>query len=215
MSYPGHSRRGRVLTPLQNAVGVFYSSSRLGKPHEKLFKYEPLKDIRGAYDKFPAFFFVQAFTIAIHLMRWFQLQMNSYSSNWKYTLLKPWLSQLVNFKNAIWHFRRTICNKILFLKLENATENEWNASDYFSTILYESSISFLSSIRDSRKGRESVRDDERCGSSKEVNRPELLGQRVRVRVTMLRVLREVRKKHSSHRVIGIFHSDNAAVYVYV
>ena len=34
--------------------------------------------------------------------------------------------------------------------------------------------------------RESVRDDERCGSSKEVNRPELIGQRVRVRVTMLR-----------------------------
>ena len=26
---------------------------------------------------------------------------------------KAWLSQLVNFKNAIWHFRRTICNKIL------------------------------------------------------------------------------------------------------
>ena len=30
---------------------------------------------------------------------------------------KAWLSQLVNFKNAIWmwgHFRRTICNRILF-----------------------------------------------------------------------------------------------------
>ena len=27
---------------------------------------------------------------------------------------KAWLSQLVNFKNAIWHFRRTTCNKILF-----------------------------------------------------------------------------------------------------
>ena len=27
---------------------------------------------------------------------------------------KHWLSQLVNFKNAIWHLRRTICNKILF-----------------------------------------------------------------------------------------------------
>ena len=25
---------------------------------------------------------------------------------------KAWLSQPVNFKNAIWHFRRTICNKI-------------------------------------------------------------------------------------------------------
>ena len=31
-------------------------------------------------------------------------------------------------------------------------------------------------------------DDERCGRSKEINRPELIGQRVRVRVriTMLR-----------------------------
>ena len=36
-----------------------------------------------------------------------------------------------------------------------------------------------------KEGRESVRDDERCGSSKEVNTPELIGQRVRVRVTML------------------------------
>ena len=34
-------------------------------------------------------------------------------------------------------------------------------------------------------GRESVRDDERCGRSKEVNIPESIGQRVRVRVTML------------------------------
>ena len=30
------------------------------------------------------------------------------------------------------------------------------------------------------------RDDERCGRSKEVNAPELIGQRVWVRVTMLR-----------------------------
>ena len=39
-----------------------------------------------------------------------------------------------------------------------------------------------------KEGMESVRDDERCGRSKEVNRPELIGQRVkvRVRVTMLR-----------------------------
>ena len=34
--------------------------------------------------------------------------------------------------------------------------------------------------------RESVRDDERCGRSKEVRTPQLIGQRVRVRVTMLR-----------------------------
>ena len=37
-----------------------------------------------------------------------------------------------------------------------------------------------------KEGRESLRDDERCGRSKEVNRPELIGQTVRVRVKMLR-----------------------------
>ena len=31
-----------------------------------------------------------------------------------------------------------------------------------------------------------MRDDERYGRNKEVNRPELIGQRVRVRFTMLR-----------------------------
>ena len=37
-----------------------------------------------------------------------------------------------------------------------------------------------------KKGRESLRDDERLGRSKEVNTPEFIGQRVKVRVTMLR-----------------------------
>ena len=35
-----------------------------------------------------------------------------------------------------------------------------------------------------KEGRESVRDDERCGRNKEVNTPQLIGQRVMV--TMLR-----------------------------
>ena len=38
-----------------------------------------------------------------------------------------------------------------------------------------------------KKGRESVRDDEKCGKSKEVNTPELIGQRIRVTVTMSRL----------------------------
>ena len=62
-----------------------------------------------------------------------------------------------------------------------------------------------------KKGRESVRADERCGRSKEVNRPELFGQRVRarVRVTMLRFESSSgrdsvgRSQHSSNRVSGI------------
>ena len=37
-----------------------------------------------------------------------------------------------------------------------------------------------------KEGRESVRDDERFVGSKEANTPELIGQRLRVRVTMLR-----------------------------
>ena len=37
-----------------------------------------------------------------------------------------------------------------------------------------------------KEARESVRDDEMFERNKEVNTPELMGQRVRVRVTMLR-----------------------------
>ena len=63
----------------------------------------------------------------------------------------------------------------------------WNASDCFSTILHELSINFEWHKR-FKDGRESVRDGERCETSKEVNRPELIDQmvRVRVRVTILR-----------------------------
>ena len=53
-----------------------------------------------------------------------------------------------------------------------------------------------------KEGRESMRDDERCGRSKEVNRPELIGQRVRV--TMLR--KALFKSGQWH-----FHLDNAPV----
>ena len=37
-----------------------------------------------------------------------------------------------------------------------------------------------------KEGKESVRDDERCARSKKVKTPKLIGQTVRVRVTMLR-----------------------------
>ena len=37
-----------------------------------------------------------------------------------------------------------------------------------------------------KEARESVRDDETCGRSKDVNRADLIGQSVRVTVTMLR-----------------------------
>ena len=63
-----------------------------------------------------------------------------------------------------------------------------------------------------------MRDDERWGRCKEVNRPELIGQRVRVRVTMLRVLREFRKRFLGKWPALFksgqwhFHQDNARVH---
>ena len=46
--------------------------------------------------------------------------------------------------------------------------------------------SVFESYKRFKEGRESVRDNEKCGRSKEVNRPELIGQTFRVRVSMLR-----------------------------
>ena len=79
---------------------------------------------RGAFNKFPGIWNCRRllkiqYVIAMHLMRWLT---NFYDFTFKGTATaaigihptKAWLSQLVNFKNAIWHFRRTICNKILF-----------------------------------------------------------------------------------------------------
>ena len=87
----------------------------------------------------------------------------------------------------------------------------------FSTILHESSISFEWNKR-FKEGKESVRDDERCSRSKEVNTPKLIGQRVRVRVTMLKFLREFRERFRQKRPALFksgqwhFHQDNASVH---
>ena len=70
---------------------------------------------------------------------------------------------------------------------------------------------FLSGIRDSRKAESLWGMMSRCGRSKEINTPELIGQRVRVRlrVTMLRFLGSLvrdsvgRGEHSWNRVSGI------------
>ena len=62
-----------------------------------------------------------------------------------------------------------------------------------------------------KEGRESVRDNETCGRSKEVNIPELIGERVRVRVTMLRFRKRFCRKRSALFKSGQWHfeQDNA------
>ena len=89
--------------------------------------------VRGAFNKFPYIFFCTdiwncrrllriPYVIVIHLMRWLA-NFNDLRFKWTATAAigihptKAWLSQLVSFKHAIWtwgHFRRTICNKIVF-----------------------------------------------------------------------------------------------------
>ena len=79
------------------------------------------------------------YVIAIHIMRWLT---NFYDFRFKWTATsgsgihptKAWLSQLVNYKNAIrtWeHFRRTICNKILFQTWKDATETYGMLHTYY------------------------------------------------------------------------------------
>ena len=64
-----------------------------------------------------------------------------------------------------------------------------------------------------KEGRESVRDDERCGRSKEVNTPELIDQRIKVEV-----LREFMKRFCRKRPALFksgqwhFHQDNTPVH---
>ena len=91
-------------------------------------------------------------------MRWLT---NFYDFTFKWTAsaaigihpTKVWLSQLVNFKNAIWtsgHFRTTICNKFCF-KLEKMPQKRMECFrllfDHLAWIVHQ----FLSGIRDSRK----------------------------------------------------------------
>ena len=161
-------------------------------------------ELRDVFNKFPDFFFCTGilncrrrlkihYVIAIHLMRWLTIFHDfKFKSTARARIgihpTKAWLSQLVNFKNAIWtwgHLRRTICNKILLQLGKNTTETYLRLQTAFRPSGMNRASVFMWNKR-FKEGRESVRDDERCGRSKEINRLELLGQRVRVRLTMLR-----------------------------
>ena len=67
---------------------------------------------------------------------------------------KAWLSQLVNFKNAIWtwgQFRRTLCNKTVFLNLEKMPQKLMERFRLLFDHLEWIKHQFLCGIRNSRK----------------------------------------------------------------
>ena len=105
----------------------------------------------------------------------------------EYTLLKPdyhcwWISKMQYGLQDTLEERYAI--KFCFKLGKNTTETYGMLQTAFGASCMNRASVFEWHKR-FKEGRKSVRDDERYGRSKEVNRPALIGQRVKVRVTML------------------------------
>ena len=105
----------------------------------------------------------------------------------EYTLLNPdchswWISKMQS-DTLEERYAIKFCSKLR----KNATETYGMLHTAFRPS-YMNRASVFEWHKRFKIGRESVRDDERCGRTKEVNTPELIGQTVwvRVLVTMLR-----------------------------
>ena len=135
----------------------------------------------------------------------------------EYTLLKPdfhrwWSSKMQSGREDNSEERYAI--KFGFKLGKNATETYGMLQTAFGLSCMNWASVFEWHKR-FKEGRESVMDDERCGRSKEVNTPELIGQRIRVRVEVLREFRKrFRRKKSVLFKSGQwhFHQDNAPVH---
>ena len=158
-------------------------------------------DIRGAFNKFPDFF-VQAFDIVVDSWKFSMLLLYLLCDDWpifmilgsneqlqqqlEYTLLKPdcqswWISKMQSGCEDTLEERYAI--KLCFKLGKNATETYGMLQSAIQpSCMNRASVSEWH--KRFKEGTESVSDDERCGRSKEINTPELIGQRVRV--TMLR-----------------------------
>ena len=106
----------------------------------------------------------------------------------EYILLKPdchswWLSKMQSGREDTLEERYAI--KFCFKLGKNITETYGMLQTAFGpSCMHRASV--FEWHKRFKEGRESVRDGERRGRSKEVNTPELIGQRIRVRVTMLK-----------------------------
>ena len=105
----------------------------------------------------------------------------------EYTLLKPdcqswWISKMQSGREDTLQERYAI--KFYFKLGKNPAETYGMLQTAFRSSCMNR-VSVFEWHKRFKEGSVSVRDDEKCGRSKEVNTPELIGQRVRVRVTML------------------------------
>ena len=102
----------------------------------------------------------------------------------EYTLPPSLIVTASEFQKCGLDIRRTIC-KLCFKLGKNATETYGMLQTAFRASCMNRASVFEWHKR-FKEVRESVRDAKRCGRSKKVNRPDLIGERVRARVTMLR-----------------------------
>ena len=105
----------------------------------------------------------------------------------EYAILKPychswWISKIQPGRENTLEERYAI--KLCFKLGKNATETYGMLQTAFGPSCMNRSSAFERYKR-FKEARESVRDEERCGRSKEVNTPDVMGQRLRVKVTML------------------------------
>ena len=149
-------------------------------------------------------FFLQAFKIAVDSWKFSILLLYILWDDWpifkisdsneqlqqelEYTLLKPdchscWTSKMQSGHDDT--LEEWYAIKFCFKLGKNATETYGMLQTDFGPSCMNWASAFVWHKR-FKEGTESVRDDERCGRSKQVNTPELIGQRVRVRIAMLR-----------------------------
>ena len=170
------------------------------KPFIQIEHFLMRTKLRSAFNKFPDFF-VQVFKIVVDSWKFTMLLLYMLWDEWpifmisgskeqleqelEYTLLKPdchsfWISKMQSRREGTL-VRYAI--KFFFKLGKNATETYRMLQTTFRPSCMNRASVFVWHKR-CKEGRESVRDDERCGRSKEVNRPVLIG--LRVRVTMWR-----------------------------
>ena len=129
------------------------------------------------------------YVIAIHLMRWLT---NFYDFSFKST---PTAAIGI-------HPTKADCHSWWISKMQSGREEEWYAINFCFKLGKNAATETYGMLQTAfrpscmnrasvfqwhkrfKEDRESVRDDERCGRSKEVNTPQFIGQTVRV--TMLR-----------------------------
>ena len=148
--------------------------------------------IYGVFNKFPDFF-VQAFKIVIDSWKFSMLLLYILWDDWpifmisasnqqlqqqlEYTLLKPdchswWISKMQSGREDT--LEEWYAIKFCFKLGKNATETYGMLRTAFEPSCINR-VSVFEWHKIFKEGRESVRDDERCGRSKEVYTPQLIG----------------------------------------